>query len=274
MVPSVPRWAIDPWGWGSGPVGVAFFTGDRRVLDGNLSLNRSGWGLSATASDERTNPTGQANLTQAWNQSQGLEARVVLHPMATWRLGVRTGRQEAEVVANPLIPFSNSERAGLVTGLDFQLPAQVMLTFNAQFDRLRATGYSDTTGTSKALSLGGNVGLGTWGRLSPNLSWTRLLSQPGDEQTTVSNGFLNAQFTLIPGALMLLLNGGASRTVLSTGATLNASTAEGTLGLTLDAYLHAPLRGSLGVKARYARTPVFTGLVEDNRVFLLLNLSF
>jgi len=257
-----------------GTVGVAFFTGDRRVFDGSVNLNQPTWGISATASDERTNPTNRVNLSQAWNQSQSLDARVVLNPKATWRVGLRAGRQEAEVVANPLIPFSNSERSGVVTGLDVMFPPQLVLTFNAQLDHLRSTGFSATTGTSKTLSLGGNLGLGTWGRLSPNLSWSRILSQPGDQQTTVSNGFLNAQFSLIPGMLTLLLNGGASRTVLVTGAPLTASTAEGTLGFTLDPYLWSLAKGSLGLKARYTRNPVFTGLVEDNRVFLLLNLSF
>jgi hypothetical protein len=257
-----------------GTVGVAFFTGDRRVLDGSLGLNFARWGLTATAMDERINPTGQVNLSQAWNQSLSLDGRVLLNPVTTWRVGLRAGRQDAEVVANPLLPFSNSERAGVVTGFDLMLPPQLILTFNAQFDQLRATGSVSTTGSSKALSLGGNLGLGTAGRLSPNLSWSRVLSQPGDQQTTVTNGFLNAQFTLLPGTLLLLLNGGGSRTVLTTGAIVNASTAEGTLGFTLDPYLRNRARGSLGLKARYTRNPVFTGLVEDNRLFLLLNLSF
>ncbi|MBK8571995.1 MAG: hypothetical protein IPN91_04970 [Holophagaceae bacterium] len=257
-----------------GTVGVAFFTGDRRVFDSSVALNRPTWGLSATATDERTNPTGRVNLSQAWNQSQSLDARVVLNPTATWRVGLRAGRQAAEVVANPFIPFSNSERTGVVTGFDLVLPPQVVLTFNAQFDQLQSTGYTRSTGSSKALSLGGNLGLGTWGRLSPNLSWSRILSQPGDQQTTIANAFLNAQFSLIPGTLQLLLNGGASRTVLSTGTTLNAATAEGTLGLTLDPYLRNLARGSLGLKARYTRNPDFLGIVEDNRLFLLLNLSY
>ena len=154
------------------------------------------------------------------------------------------------------------------------LPPQVVLTFNAQFDQLQSTGYTRSTGSSKAVSLGGNLGLGTWGRLSPNLSWSRILSQPGDQQTTIANAFLNAQFSLIPGTLQLLLNGGASRTVLATGTTLNAATAEGTLGLTLDPYLRNLARGSLGLKARYTRNPDFLGIVEDNRLFFLLNLSY
>lgn len=257
-----------------GTVGVAFFTGDRRLLDGSLALNRPTWGLSLAASDERTNPTGRVNLPQAWNQSQSLEARVVLSPSVTWRVGLRAGRQEAEVVANPLIPFSNSERAGLVTGFDLFLPPQVTLTFNAQADQLRATGAVATEGRSQAFSLGGTLGLGTWGRLAPNLSWSRILSQPGDQQTTLANAFLNAQFSLVPGRLTLLLNGGGSRTVLPTGTTLNASTAEGALVLTLDPYLRNLARGSLGLKARYTRNPAFSGIVEDNRLFLLLNLAY
>ncbi len=131
-----------------------------------------------------------------------------------------------------------------------------------------------TTGSSRALSLGGNLTLGTWGRLAPSLGWSRILSQPGDQQTTLANAFLNAQFSLVPGTLTFLLNGGGSRTVLPTGMTLNAVTAEGTLALTLDAYLRNLARGSFGVKARYTRNPSVEGLVEDNRLFLLLNLSY
>lgn len=257
-----------------GTVGVAFFVGDRRVLDGSLGWTFPRWGLSATATDERINPTAQANLNQAWNQSLGLDTRIVLNPMASWRIGLRAGRQEAGIAANPLIPFSNSERAGLTTGLDLLLPPQLVLTFNAQFDHLRATGFSATTGTSVTLSMGGNLNLATWGRLSPNLSWSRIQGQPGDQQTTVTNAFLNAQFNLVPGRLGLLLNGGGSQTVLPTGLTLNAATAEGTLGLTLDAYLRNLARGNLGLKVRYTRNPAVAGIVEDNRVFLLLNLSF
>ena len=94
------------------------------------------------------------------------------------------------------------------------------------------------------------------------------------QPNALANAFLNAQFSLVPGRLTLLLNGGGSRTVLPTGTTLNASTAEGTLGLTLDPYLRNLARGSLGLKARYTRNPAFAGIVEDNRLFLLLNLAY
>lgn len=257
-----------------GTVGVSFFVGDRRVFDGSLGLNYLNWGLTATATDERTNPTGQVNQNQAWNQTQSLDARVAITPTVGWRVGLRAARQESEIVANPFIPFSNSERAGLGTGFDLALPPHAMLTFNAQFDRIHATGYSDSTGTSTTLSVGGNLNLADWGRLSPNLSWSRVLSQPGDQRTTVTNAFLNAEFSLIPRILGLLLNGGVSRTLLSTGAILNTATAESTLGLTLDAFFQDRLRGHLGLKGRYTRNPALVGTVEDNRVILLLNLSF
>jgi len=257
-----------------GTVGVAFFVGDRRVFDGSVGLNYLTWGLTATATDERTNPTGQVNLNQAWNQTQSLDARVAITPTSSWRVGLRAARQESEIVANPLIPFSNSERMGLTTGFDLALPPGAMLSFNAQFDRLHAAGYSSSTGTSTTLSLGGNLSLADWGRLSPNLSWSRVLSQPGDQRTTVTNAFLNAEFSLIPRVLGLLLNGGVSRTLLSTGAALNTATTEGTLGFTLDSYFQNRVRGNLGLKGRYTRNPVLVGIVEDNRVFLLLNLSY
>ena len=277
------QWAQGPYsaqasyrsvGQDFGTVGVAFFVGDRRVLSGGLGVNQPMWGISLSASDERTNPTGQPDLYQAWNQSQNLDARIALTPQATWRMGFRAGRQEGGIAANPWIPFSNSERLGAGMGFDLTLPPKLVLTFNAQYDHLRSTGFSTTTGTSKSLSMGGTLSLGTWARLSPNLSWSSILSQPGNQETTVSNAFLNAQFSLIPGRLMLLLNGGASRTALATGEALHATTAEGTLGLTLDPYLWKQVRGNFGVKARYTRNPVFMGIVEDNRVFLLLNLSF
>jgi hypothetical protein len=257
-----------------GTVGVAFFVADRRVADASLSLNQARWGLSASASDERTNPNGQVNLSQAHNQSQSLDARWLVIPMVTWRVGLRAGRQEGGIVANPLIPFSNSERTGFVTGADLNLPPTLMLTFNAQFDHLQSTGFTSTTGSSRSLSLGGNLALGTWARLSPNLAWTRILSQPGDQQTTTSNAFLNAQFSLIPGRLVLLLNGGGSSTTLATGASLHATTAEGTLGYTLDPHLWRQAKGNLGLKVRYTRNPAALGVIEDDRLFLLLNLAY
>jgi len=257
-----------------GTVGVAFFVGDRRVLDGSVGVNGAKGGLTLSATDERTNPNGQANVIQAWNQTQSLDARVVLSPRAAWRVGLRAARQEAEVVANPLIPFSNSERAGISTGLEFNLPPRAVLTCNAQYDRLRATGAVASTGTSATLSAGGNFTFPGLGRVSPNLSWARVLSQPGAQLTLVSNAFLNAEFLLIPGALGVLLNGGASRTALASGAAFTATTAEGTLNWTVDRYLQGLARGVAGMKVRYTHNPLLPGAADDNRVFLLLNVAY
>jgi len=271
-----------------GTVGVAFFVGDRRAFNSSMGLNYATWSLSATATDERTNPTGQPGLNQAWNQSQSLDARVGLTQTLFWRVGVRQARQEAEVVANPLIPFSNSTRSGVTTGLDLALPPATSLTFNAQFDRIRAAGASDTTGGSTTLSLGGSLGLGARVRLSPNLSWSRTLSDPGSQKTTVENAFLNADVTLVQNILGFLLNGGSSRTVLVTGDTLNTSVVEGTLRLFLDTFLRGKARASLGVKGRYTHAPLMgvpasgvpapattaVAMANDNQVSILLNVSY
>ncbi|WP_243320450.1 hypothetical protein [Geothrix sp. SG200] len=276
-----------------GTVGVAFFVGDRRTLNGSVGFNRSTWSLSATAVDERTNPTGQPGLDQAWNQSQSLDARVGLTQALFWRVGVRHARQEAELVSNPLIPFSNSNRSGFTTGFDLMLPPASSLAFNAQFDRLRSEGASDTRGTSTTFSLGGSLGLGARVRVSPNLSWSRTLSDPGDQKTTMENAFLNADVALIPGLLGFLLNGGVSRTILVTGDVVENSVAEGTLRLFLDTFLKGRGRASLGLKGRYthapdlaalARSTAATGvpatgtttapMANDTQVSILLNVSY
>ncbi|WP_026852649.1 hypothetical protein [Geothrix fermentans] len=275
-----------------GTVGVAFFVGDRRTLNGSVGFNRATWSLSATAVDERTNPTGQPGLDQAWNQSQSLDARVGLTQSLFWRVGLRHARQEAELVSNPLIPFSNSNRAGFTTGLDLMLPPASSLAFNAQFDRLRSEGASGTRGTSTTFSLGGSLGLGARVRLSPNLSWSRTLSDPGDQKTTMENAFLNADVALVPGLLGFLLNGGVSRTILVTGDVMENSVAEGTLRLFLDTFLKGRGRASLGLKGRYthapdlaalARSAAATGvpatgatapMANDTQVSILLNVSY
>ena len=274
-----------------GTIGMAFFVGDRRVLDGGLGLSYATWSLSATALDERTNPTGQVGQSQAWNQSESLDARVTLSPTTFWRVGVRQARQEALVVADPLVPFSNSTRSGLTTGFDLMLPPASMLTFNAQFDRIRGSAVPDPlapptippvppitapqTGTATTLSMGGNLVAGTWLRLSPNLSWSRTLGEPGRQKSTLTNAFLNADFTLVPNTLSFLLNGGASRTaVATTGETSTNSVLEGTLRMILDPYFKGRVRSSLGLKGSSSRAQ-FQGVVStDSRASLLLNASF
>ena len=211
-------------------------------------------------------------------------------------MGVRHARQEAELITNPLVPFSNSTRSGWTTGFDLVLPPASSLAFNAQFDRLRSEGASDTTGSSTTLSLGGSLALGARVRLSPNLSWSRMLSDPGDQKTTMENAFLNADVALVPGVLGFLLNGGVSRTVLVTGEVSENSVAEGTLRFYLDTFLKGRGRASLGLKGRYTHTPnlvapplagtgtgtggtptptptmVLPG--NDNSVSILLNISY
>ena len=274
-----------------GTVGVAFFVGDRRVLDGSLGLNYATWSLSATALDERTNPTGQIGQSQAWNQSQSLDARLALSQTAFWRVGIRQARQEALTVADPLVPFSNSSRTGFTTGFDVLLPPASMLTFNAQYDRIKGTAVPDPmapppvppalpvtapqTGTSTTLSMGGNLVAGTWLRLSPNLSWSRTLGDPGAQKTTISNAFLNAEFTLIQNHLGFLLNGGGSRTSVSTtGETSTNSTVEGTLRWILDSYFKGRVRASLGLKGSNTHAPILGVTSTDNRASLILNVSF
>lgn len=273
-----------------GTIGMTFFVGDRRVLDGSLGLNYGTWSLSATALDERINPTGQVGQSQAWNQSGGLDARLALSPTAFWRVGIRQARQEALTVADPLVPFSNSSRTGLTTGFDLMLPPASMLTFNAQFDRIRGSAVPDPmappaippalpvtapqTGTSTTLSMGGNLVAGTWLRLSPNLSWSRTLGDPGGQKTTIANAFLNADFTLVPSYLSFLLNGGASRTATSTGETTSNSMVEGTLRMLLDPYFKGRVRASLGLKGSTTHAPTMGVAATDSRASLLLNVSF
>ncbi len=257
-----------------GTVGVAFFVGDRRVLDGSVGFNYQTWSVSATALDERTNPTGQAGLNQAWNRSQGLDARLALTQSVFWRVGLRQARQEAEVVANPLVPFSNSERTGITTGFDLVLPPGSTLTLNVQLDDIKATGATATTGSGTTISLGGSLAFGTWLRLSPNLSWARTLSDPGDQRTTVSNAFLNADFVIIPNVFGLLLNGGGSKLVSPTGESTLSATAEGTLRFTLDSFLRGRGKAVLGLKGSYMKVPVLGQTTSDSRFTLLLNVSF
>jgi len=257
-----------------GTVGVAFFVGDRRVFDSSVGLNYAGWGISATALDERTNPTGQPGSSEAWSQTQGFDLRVSLLPNLSWRTGLRHARQEVGFASTPIIPFSNSERMGLSSGLDWILQPRSSLTFNAQFDRLRATGATDSTGSSTTLSLGGCLVPAEWAKLSPSLSWSRTVSDPGALTTKVANLFLNAEFTFVPKVLALLLNGGESRSSLPGGEDLRSSTAEASMVFTLDPYLHGWARGSLAAKGRYVHTPFPAASLEDRRGLLILNLSF
>jgi hypothetical protein len=258
-----------------GTVGVAYFVGDRRLLDGTVAWNQPTWSLSAVLSDERTNPTGQVGLSQAWNQTLGLDARFVLNPRLAWRLGLRQARQEAEVVADPLIPFSNSTRSGVVTGLDLQLPPLTSLSFNLQYDRLASSDGTGVAGSCTTLSLGGSVGIGQWCRLSPNLSWSRTLSDPGEQVTTVANAFFNAELNLVPNRLLFVFTGGTSHSALPTGDTLTTTNVEGTLRLLLDGWLRGKARAGLGLKAGFTHFPVLAGgPANDNRVSLLLNVSF
>lgn len=269
-----------------GTVGVVFFVGDRRTFNGSLGLNYPRWSLSATATDERINPDGQPDRTQAWNQSQSLDARLGLTQTLFWRVGLRQARQAAGTLADPSVPFSDSERSGVTTGFDLALPPATSLTFNAQFDRLRATGGFASTGSSTTLSLGGSLGAGPRVRLSPNLSWSRTVNDPGDQQTTVENAFLNAEVALVPEVLGFLLNGGSTRTVPVTGPAIENAVAEGTLRFYLDRYLHGHARGSLGLKARYTHAPALTAVLgatptgtaaamaNDNQVSILVNVSY
>ncbi|HEX7552839.1 MAG TPA: hypothetical protein VF378_04755, partial [Geothrix sp.] len=167
-------------------------------------------------------------------------------------------------------------------------PPASMLTFNAQYDRIRGTAVPDPsappaippvtapqTGTSTTLSMGGNLVAGTWLRLSPNLSWSRTLGDPGGEKTTIANAFLNADFTLVTNHLGFLLNGGASRTaVATTGETSTTSMVEGTLRWILDPYFKGRAKASLGLKGSTSRTPILRAVTTDNRASLLLNVSF
>jgi hypothetical protein len=258
-----------------GTVGVAYFVGDRRLLDGTVAWNQPKWSLSAVLSDERTNPTGQVGLSQAWNQTLGLDARLVLNASLAWRVGLRQARQEADVVADPLIPFSNSRRSGVVTGLDLQLPPLTSLSFNVQYDRLASSDGTGVAGSTTTLSLGGSSGIGQWCRISPNLSWSRTLSEPGAQTTTVANAFLNTELTLVPNLMVLVFTGGTSHSTLPTGDTLTTTNAEGTLRLLLDGWLRGKARAGLGLKAGYTHFPTPTGgPANDNRVSLLLNVSF
>ena len=194
-------------------------------------------------------------------------------------------------MADPLVPFSNSSRTGFTTGFDVLLPPASMLTFNAQYDRIKGTAVPDPmapppvppalpvtapqTGTSTTLSMGGNLVAGTWLRLSPNLSWSRTLGDPGAQKTTISNAFLNAEFTLIQNHLGFLLNGGGSRTSVSTtGETSTNSTVEGTLRWILDSYFKGRVRASLGLKGSNTHAPILGVTATDNRASLILNVSF
>jgi hypothetical protein len=189
-------------------------------------------------------------------------------------VGVRQARQEAEVVADPLIPFSNSKRTGLTTGVDLILPPGSSFTFNAQLDRLASAGVSDATGTSTTLSLGGSLAFGERARLSPNLSWSRTLSDPGDQKMTVANAFLNADFTLVPNILVFTLNGGGSRMTIGAGESTVSATTEGSLRFILDPYLRNWGKATLELKGSYLSIPLFDRSLTDSLISVLLNVTF
>jgi hypothetical protein len=252
-------------------LGQTGFVGDRVSVDGSASIALRDWTFNFTALDETNNPGGSALDPKARNQSQTLDGRWSFNPAATARFGVSRGHQESGAQANPQIPFSNSDRKGGMVGLDLNLGPRVTLTSTCQVDRLESS--DGTLGRSETELLGGTFTLSPRLRLSPNLTWSRIRSEPSAEVTRVFSAFLNADMTFIPEALTFTMTAGYSRTTLPAGIGLRTTTGDAVLLMPLGRYLH---KGTctLGLRGRYTRQDNEGQLVQtDNSLALTLNFS-
>lgn len=250
-------------------LGQTGFVADRIGADASASWAFKGGSLNLTAVDEKTHPT---DGTTARNDAQTASVQWTLSRIVTARLGLSHGRQASGSHTDPLVPFSNSERQGGFAGLDFTFGPSATVTTNYQLERLESSDGS--AGRSETAVLGGAFTLSPAVRMSPNLTWSRIENQPGDQATRVFSAFLTTDITFIPEWLTFSLAGGHSRTQQPSGTRLTTTTGDASLQFMLSRYM--PRKGSciLGLRGRYSRQdnegqPVQT----DNSIALTLNFS-
>lgn len=249
-------------------LGQTGFVADRVGADASASWNFKGANLSLTATDEKTHPS---DGTTARNEAQTASLQWPLGRIVAARLGLSHGRQESGSDTDPLVPFSDSERKGGFAGLDFAFGPRASVTTNYQLERLESS--TGSTGRSETAVVGGSFTLHPRLRLAPNLTWSRIENQPGDQTTRVFSAFLTTDVTFIPDLLTLSLAGGYSRTQQPTGERLTSLTSDASLQFMLNRYMP---KGTcvLGLRGRTSRQDNESQPVQtDNSIALTLNFS-
>jgi len=249
-------------------LGQTGFVADRVGADAAASWNFKDWGFNLTALDDETHPS--AGVT-ARNQAQTADVRWSLSPIVNARLGLSHGRQTSGSPTDPQVPFSDSERKGGFAGLDFAFGPRASLTTNYQLERLESS--TGSTGRSETAVIGGSFAPHPKVRLAPNLTWSRIENQPGEQTTRVFSAFLTTDVTFVSDLLTLSLAGGYSRTHQPTGERLTSITSDASLQFLLNRYMP---KGTcvLGLRGRTSRQDNESQPVQtDNSIALTLTFS-
>ena len=258
-----------------GTLGYAVMEGDRRGLDGGCSVNvGTTWSLDASFTSERNNPGADPLETRARNDAQTLDAHWSVREGVTLKAGLSHAEQEAGTQGTP-VPFANSKRAGVFTGLDLAMGAKAALAFSVQFDKLEGTGTSSSTGRSTTLILGGAFQQPDLLRLAPTFSYSKSTEDGTGVDSKVASAFLNADVTLVPKWLTLALNGGYNRTEVQGAPAVTSTNADAALQYALTPFLERSFhRGQAVLALRFRYTRVQTLPEADRRASLTLNFSF
>jgi hypothetical protein len=259
-----------------GTLGYPVMEGDRRGLDGGLSLTLNpAWSVNVNATSERNNPSADPLETRASNDVQSLDAHWTPGAGVTLKAGFSQAEQTAAAASGSPVPFANSKRSGVFSGLDWALGAKGALAFSVQFDRLEGTGSSTATGKSTTFVLGGSFQQPNVLRLAPTLSYSKSTDDDTGQDSTVASGFLNADITLVQKVLNLALNGGYNRMEAPGAPAMTSTNADATLQYFLTPYFERQFkRGQavLGLRFRYTRVQSLSE--ADRRASLTLNFSF
>lgn len=259
-----------------GTIGYPVMEGDRRGMDGGMSLNLgSKWSINASFTSERNNPNADPMETRARNDAQSLDAQWSPGHGVTVRFGLSHGSQEAGTPSGSLVPFSDSRRAGAVAGMDWALGAKGSVSFSYQYDRLEGTGANTSTGRSSTLMLGGSYWEADLMRISPSLSFAKSTDDITGQDSKVFSAFLNSEVTLVKKWLNLALNGGYNRMDAPGLDAMITTNVDAALQYNLSPYLQSlPRRGQaqLALHFRYTRVQILPE--ADRRASLSLNFAF
>ena len=258
-----------------GSVGLPVLPVDRHAFDGGAGFSRGAWSLNFNAQNERNNPEGNPLETRSTNAARSLDLRYSLSPNASVRLGGSQTEQETHGAVNAFIPFASSRRHGGFAGLDWSFAPLGMFSLNAQVDRLRSLGPTETAGRSETLTMALALVWPDRLRLSPNVSLARTLDEVTGQQTRNASVFLSSTVTFVPGLFSLALNGGHNRLELTNGTILESSSADGALQVQFDRFLGQAFgRGAcmLALRGKYLRRQDLP--TSDRRISLTLNFAF
>lgn len=259
-----------------GSIGLPMMAANRRGASGGFSLALDpAWSLNANLMSERSNPDPQPYESKARNDQRSLDARWTVAEGFTLKAGLSQGEQWAENHLNLYAPYSNSRREGVFTGFDWALGLQGAVMFQAQADRIQGTGALPSQAHGLTLTMGGSFTEPNRLRLSPSLSLVRSTDDLTGMETRMTTGFLSGDVTLVPRLLVLVVNGGYSRTELPLQPAFSNTNGDFALQYFLTPWLEQQFqRGQavLALRYRVTRTP---GAPEsDRRATLTFNISY